>query len=237
MDSGSGSVYSINMQMRKDKLENEYYYHIFSRSIAKFVIFNNADEYLRMINILNLYRHVGFTYKYSRFVQSSTKTQKTIIDNLEKEKSYLIEIVAFCLMPTHIHLLLKQVQDQGISRYMARILNCYSRFFNVKHKRIGPLWSGRFKSVLVSDDNQIVHLTRYIHLNPTSANLAQKPGDWLYSSYREYVDLIAKKNGFCLFDNIFDFTPEKYKNFVLDRKSYQKDLSQIKGLLMDNYTG
>lgn len=222
------------MQIRKDKLVNNQIYHIYSRSIAKFVIFNNQNEYSRMLNIIKLYRHVNFNYKYSRFIELEPQNQKSIIDNLEKEKDHLVEIIAYCLMPTHIHLILKQVANQGISIFMGKILNCYSRYFNVKHGRIGPLWSGRFKNVLIDNNEQLLHLTRYIHLNPTSANLVNNPKDWQYSSYHEYINNIL---GICNFKSLIDIEPEGYKKFVNNRKDYQQQLSMIKSIIIDDYSG
>jgi putative transposase len=78
-------------------------------------------------------------------------------------------------MPTHIHLVLRQLKDGGISKFMSNILNSYSRYFNIKHNRKGPLWEGRFRKVLVGSDEQLLHLTRYVHLNPVTACLVDKP--------------------------------------------------------------
>lgn len=225
------------MEIRKEPLVKDHYYHIFSRSISKYVIFNSPQEYSRMIEALKLYRFTEFSHSFSKFISLDPSTQKAVTSNLDNNSPVLIEIVAYCLMPTHIHLLLKQIADNGISQYMAKVLNSYTRYFNIKHRRIGPLWAGRFKSVLVSDDEQLLHLTRYIHLNPTSASVAESPGDWKFSSYIEYTDPDGKKETICSYDNLFDFTPKEYQKFVLDQKSYQQELSHIKHFLIDNYTG
>jgi putative transposase len=222
------------MQIRKDELANNQIYHIYSRSIAKFVVFNNQNEYSRILNIIKLYRHVNFNYKYSRFIALEPQNQFSIIEDLESENNHLVEIIAYCLMPTHIHLILKQTVDFGISKYMSNILNCYSRYFNVKHGRIGPLWSGRFKNVLVNDDEQLLHLSRYIHLNPVSANLINDINDWQFSSYYEYI---GDKHDLCNFKDLIDFNSKEYKKFVSDRRDYQMQLSAIKSLTIDDYAG
>ena len=224
------------MESRKEPLVNNHYYHIFSRSIAKYEIFNNSEDYQRIVNILDLYRYADFNYKYSGFNELSIINQGAIWASLRKTENYLIEIAAYCLMPTHIHLLLKQVADHGITKYMAKVLNSYSRYFNIRHKRTGPLWASRFKSVLVSDDEQLLHLTRYMHLNPTSAGLVKAPEDWPHSSYLEYIGR-DKLEDICSFSDLIDLTPKEYKKFVLDRKSYQRGLTRIKNILIDNYTG
>lgn len=217
-------------------LVNGQFYHIYSRSIAKYVVFNDGEEYSRFLELLNLCRHENFHYKYSQFLELESSSQKTIIKHLEEENSLLVEIVAYCIMPTHIHLLLKQIKNDGITKFMLRVMSSYSNFFNHKHHRNGPLWTGRFKDVLVATDEQLLHLTRYIHLNPTSAGIVSSPNDWKYSSLNEYIST-KKLSNLCDFKNFIDMPPKKYKKFVLDQKSYQRSLAIIKSTIIDNYTG
>lgn len=222
------------MQIRKDRLENDYYYHVYSRTIAQFKIFNNPDDYSRMLEMLKYYSYSNLEHKYSKFINLDVSHRIAIIKNAQENNDRLVEIIAFCIMPTHIHLILKQVSDNGISIFMSKLLNSYSRYFNFKHKRQGPLWSGRFKSVLVDDDNQLLHLTRYIHLNPSSAELIDKPEKWQFSSYLDYLD---EENGSLINNELISVSPRVYKKFVNDRKAYQRELSLIKNLLIDNYSG
>lgn len=88
--------------------------------------------------------------------------------------------------------------------------------------------------MLVGDDDQLLHLTRYIHLNPTSANLVKNPENWPYSSFNEYIN---SQKGICNFEGLFIIIPNDYKNFVDNRKDYQKQLSVIKLLTIDDYSG
>jgi len=223
-------------QYRKNPLVTNQYYHIFSRSIADFIIFNSSQEYERMLRLINLFRFQNFNYKFAEFNDLNLKTQKIIVEKLINTNNTLVEIAAFCFMPSHIHLILKQLVDMGIAKYISRVLNSYSRYFNVKHRRTGPLWASRFKSVLISNDTQLLHLTRYIHLNPTSAGLVNKPEDWKFSSYDEYINAISNNYGICKFHNIIDKKPKDYRKFVEDRKSYQRELSIIKNALIDDYS-
>ena len=202
-------------------------YHVFNRSIAEFVIFNNDSEYSRMKDVIQFYQLEKHATKFS---QASTKMLKSIlVKSLDAEK--LVEIICYSPMPTHLHFVLKQLKDRGISKFMNNILNSYTRYFNIKHNRKGPLWEGRFKKVLVETDEQLLHLTRYIHLNPVTAYLVNNPIDWKWSSYGEYIS--DDKNGICKFDDILDMKPDSYKKFVEDRILYQRELAKIKGLLFD----
>ncbi len=224
------------MQIRKDPLVNNNYYHVYSRSIAQFVIFNSPKDYQRMFNILKLCQYENFNQRISSFLELTVKTQEEYLGKLKQGNKKLVEIVAYCLMPTHIHLILKQIVDGGISKFMSKTLNCYSRYFNIKYSRTGPLWSGRFKSVVILDDDYLLHLTRYIHLNPTSASLVNNPAEWQYSSLLEYIGR-AKHQDICVFDSIVSLKPLKYKKFVLNQQDYQRELAQIKSFLIDDYSG
>jgi len=223
------------MQYRKDALASNECYHIFSRSIAKFIIFNNSDDFARFMEILELFQYQEFEYTYTNFKRLTAKSQNAILLNLQKESPKLVHIISYCLMPTHVHLVLKQVVKNGISKYMARVLNSYSKYFNTKYHRKGPLWEGRFKNVLVKNDEQLLHLTRYQHLNPTSAGIIKDPFRWAYSSLNEYVDPDAYP--ICEFKDLIDMSPARYRKFILNQKDYQKTLALIKGLLIDNCSG
>ena len=135
-------------------------------------------------------------------------------------------------MPTHIHLLMQQLEDNGISKFMNLLLKSYSKYFNEKYNRKGPLWEGRFKNVLVETNEQFLHLTRYIHLNPVTADLVNAPEEWKYSSYLEYLALIDKNKMICNFNSYLDMEATSYKKFVKDGISYEKVLAKIKNSIL-----
>ena len=225
------------MNTRKYPLINGQYYHIINRSIAGFKIFNSESDFDRMANMLDVYRYIDFDYKYSRFTDLEPTLQLEILATLKQSSQLYAEIVAYCIMPTHIHLLLKQSSENGTTKYMAKVLNSYSRYFNTTHKRVGPLWSGHFKNVPVNNDEQLLHLTRYIHLNPVSAGLIEKPENWQHSSYRRYITESSDEDFLSDFHQLLDITPKSYQKFVNDQKSYQRDLAIIKHQLIEDYTG
>ena len=147
---------------------------------------------------------------------------------MHHNKEKLVDIIAFCIMPTHIHLVLKQYEKNGISKFINLALASYSRYFNMKHKRKGPLWEGRFKNVLVKNDDQFIHLTRYIHLNPVTDYLVDNPRNWEYSSYKEYLNLTRSDEKLCNFRKYLDINAVKYEKSVIERIKYQRELAQIK---------
>ena len=217
------------MPYRKVPLVKSGIYHICTKSIAGFKIFNSDGDYERMRLVMFFYSIEKPPCKFSLF----TADPKNDLDSLAIQAK-LVRLLAYCFMPTHIHLLVEQIADGGISRYANLILKSYSKYFNIKHRRKGPLWEGRFKSVLVETDDQFSHLTRYIHLNPVSSSLVDKPQDWKFSSYAEYInEESAGKKKICDFSKYHTMDTKTYKNFVDDRIDYQRKLEYIKHLVID----
>lgn len=189
-----------------------------------------------MAQMLRYFSSVGPLPKFSQFIEHEITKQlgfeKYFEDEFRDSKNY-IQIIAFCLMPTHIHLVVKQLRNNGISTFMSNALNSYTRYFNTKYKRKGPLWVGRFKAVLVTADEQLSHLTRYVHLNPVTARLRDKSEDWEWSSYQEYVATEEISYPLCQFRDFLDMKPRAYQSFVEDQIDYQRQLADIKNLILD----
>ncbi|HLB95383.1 MAG TPA: transposase [Patescibacteria group bacterium] len=214
------------------QLVNDGIYHIISRSIARFTIFNDKNDYVRMIQLLRFYQLKNPPTKYSMFLRQKGVEMlgfDIYFRKVKKDYEKLVEIIAYCLMPNHIHLVLKQLRGKGISIFMKNILDSYTRYFNLLHKRKGPLWESRFKHILVETDEQLFHLTRYLHLNATSANLVSKPELWKYSSYSEYT--VSSDNLLTRREGSIDISYKEYKKFVNDHKDYQQRLAIIKKII------
>ena len=219
---------------RKNKLVTGEIYHVFSKSIAGFKIFNNRYNSLRMIETIRYYQRENLAEKFSRFSEyKKTKKKQDYFYDFLQNKEKKVEIIAYCLMPTHLHLVLKQLKEDGISTFMKTTLNSYTRYFNAKLKRKGPLWEGRFKNVLVKTDEQLIHLTRYIHLNPVTAYLIDKPQNWEFSSYREYLEEVNREDAICEYKEWLDIRPDSYKEFVDNQIDYQRSLAVIKNLVLE----
>ncbi|MFW6143928.1 MAG: transposase, partial [Patescibacteria group bacterium] len=82
-----------------------------------------------------------------------------------------VDIISFCLMPNHFHFVFKQLNEDGITNFMRRICTSYTKYFNKRQDRVGGLFQGRFKSVKVESDEQLIHVTRYQHINPQKLGL------------------------------------------------------------------
>ncbi len=214
--------------MYNDLLANEEIYHIYSRSIAGYEILNKDNDRNRMLKGLTHYKKEKVPINLSKYV-SADEDMKAFYDGLMDDTENIVQILAYCLMPTHLHLILKQLQNKGISNFMSNLLNSYTRYFNTKYKRKGPLWESRFNRVLVKTDEQLLNLSGYIHINPVRKELVVNPEDWLFSSYREYLGMIEDGKRMCDFSDCIDIKGEKYKIYVENKIKLWLNQSDLVG--------
>lgn len=221
------------MPRRKIVIANNEVYHIVNRSIAKIPIFKGKRDYQRALETIDFYRFTNSLLSFSHYKRLQRKKEEEFIENLRKNKT-LIEIFAFCLMPNHCHFLLKQNQNKGISIFMGNFLNSYARYFNTKYKRSGALFQSMFKAIRIESDEQLLHISRYIHLNPSSAYLIEIKAleGYPWSSFPEYTSRI---HSFTKTDFILNYFKTKgaYKKFVFDQAEYQRELQKIKHLILE----
>lgn len=159
------------------------YYHIYNRGVEKRVTFLDDQDYIVFLYFLKLY--------LSPIEQAAPKTFSNI-QTVRVKKVFFdeIELHSFCLMPNHFHFLIHQKNSNSITEFMRALITSYVLYFNKKYKRVGALYQGTYKAVLVTQDSYLLHLTRYIHANPlkllTRSDLAQL-GEYSYSSYSYYL--------------------------------------------------
>lgn len=209
------------------------YYHVYNRGVEKRIIFKDEQDYRTFLKYLKEYLSppalpeklkVQFTLKGASF-EGVPKQPK----NYNKK----IELLAFCLMPNHFHLLIKQSENKVIENFMRSLATRYSMYFNKKHERVGKLFQGHYKAALIENDNYLLHLSRYIHLNPSEFTNDLVNAHSSYSSYLGKKKLPWLCPGFVLtfFNN--RVIPElkkanNYKNFV---ENYLHDSKEILGRL------
>lgn len=208
---------------------NQSFYHIYNRGVEKRQIFSNERDYQRFLQTIFYYQFTGPKPPFS-------KKDSLVYQNLDFTKNpKAVAILCYCLMPNHFHLLVRQNKEGGIHKFMQQTLNSYTKYFNTKNKRVGPLLQGTFKAVPIETDEHLLHVSRYIHLNPFVSDLTRDLESYPYSSYLNFigqkVDQIATK------EPILDFfkNPAEYKEFVVGHGDYAKELELIKHLLMEDY--
>ena len=214
--------------MPNRKLTPNTIYHIMSKSIVGYKIFTCEEEFERMLKIIKYYTYEEIKFKFSKYQKLK---ESNLVNSEILNGGKIVKIISYCLMPTHIHIVAVGLKENSLSKYMNVILRSYTGYFNNKYKRKGPLWESRFKAVIVKNEENLLHLTRYLHLNPVSAYLVEKPEEWKYSSYREYIGL--EDNKICDFQDYLTINSEIYKGFVNDRIGYQRELEKIKHLIVE----
>ena len=136
------------------------YYHVYARGLNRQKIFREPADFEKFLHLFERYLSPSESYN---------------VNGLSFPNYFnKVELLCFCLMPNHFHLLIYQHQLSEMTHFMRSLLTSYSMYFNKKYKRSGPLFESRYKASLISDDAYLEHVTRYIHLNPR---------DWRYYDY------------------------------------------------------
>lgn len=224
------------MARRLTPLINGNYYHIFNRGVEKRPIFSDNRSYRRFIETLNYYRFINTPLKLSNFFKLSLKNRSTIIKDLRFTPTH-VTICCFALMHNHFHLLLRQNSDNGISKFMKNLGDSYTKYFNTRRNRIGPLFQGQFKAVRVESDDQLSHVSRYIHLNPYSSCIVKNIDDLLHYPWTSLPIYAQTENNLSICDISPIMQPFKtwkaYWKFISDHADYQKKLENIKHITLE----
>lgn len=224
---------------QKQYLEN-CYYHLYNRGVEKRVIFQDEQDYSVFLSYLKTYL--------------SPKDEKIILSDItspeisSKEKDRLLKLLrlnnfddkivllAYCLMPNHFHLLIKQKPFDGIDKFMNSLATRYTQYFNKKYKRVGSLYQAVYKAVLVNSEEQLLYLTSYIHRNPISENPYVKDKQKnLFLQPSSLPEYLGKRQSFWIHpENILSFFSKtnpklSYQSFVEENL----DLSLIDKVLIE----
>jgi REP element-mobilizing transposase RayT len=163
------------------------FYHIYNRGAGKQDIFREQENYHYLLRSIRRYT-----------------------------KQLHLSPIAYCLMPNHYHLLLRQDGDEPAGQLAWLTFNKYTKAFNKRYGRTGTLFEGRYQSIHVDGTDYLLHLCRYIHANPVKAGLVSRPEEWPFSNYLEWVGL---RDGVLVDRQFVEETfprREDYRRFVID---------------------
>lgn len=187
------------------------YYHIYNRGTGNEPIFLDDKDRNKFLSLFARHLDSG---------DAQTKTDGSAYDK------YDLELVAYCLMGNHFHLLAYQESDpQAITQLMRSVATAYTMYFNRRHKRYGHLFQSVFKASRITDDAYLTHITRYIHMNPRSY-LRYK-----WSSIAYYMGAAAPS--WLNPDRVNDMTPKQYLHFLEAYEDKRAELEQLKNMLAD----
>jgi len=193
------------MPIKRPQLVNGEIYHIVIRAIEGLELFRDKKDYFRMIHDLFEFNDEDpVPWDYRHQYNSTENTSRRI---KRKKRKLLLELLAFCLMPNHIHLLVRQFREGGISKFMRKIGAGYGGYYNKKYERKGRLFDGRYRIVHIKNQEQLKIAFVYVHTNP----VALIASDWkergirgeelqqilkFVENYRwsSYLDYLGKKN-------------------------------------------
>lgn len=208
--------------MRKVKFANGEFYHVYNRGTDKRTIFNDKYDFERFIQSMKEFNSVK---PIGSLFENSFRDQLGVWD------AKLVNIVAYCLNPNHFHLILEQRQKDGISRFMGRLGGGYVSHFNIKYKRAGTLFQGRFKAIHIDSNEYLLHLSAYVNLNNKVHRIK---GESFRSSWNEYINknkVSLSKPGIVLkqFGNLGEYRgfAESSLEDILERKERRKEMENL----------
>lgn len=218
--------YIYSMPSRKQILATGEIYHVFNKTIGHENIFIGLKNLNRALQLIDFYRFRS-QISYSNFHNLGEK-----IKIARRELIYatppLVKIFAYAIMPNHYHFLLQQHEDKGISMFMSNFQNSYAKYFNAKNNREGSLFKEMFKAVRIETDEQFLHVSRYIHLNPVTSYIIEldKLETYPYTSFPIYL---TQNKSFVDSQTILSLSKstKQYKDFVYDQADYQRDLKKL----------
>ena len=139
-----------------------------------------------------------------------------------------LDLLAYCLMPNHYHLLIKISKDYSLEKAMQKISTGYTRAINKAYSRTGHLFEGRYRNKIIPGDDYLIHLCRYIHLNPVRANLVKSAEQWRFSSYLDYIgkkdDSIVNNEMISNYFNTIESFIDFHQTFQENQNHFVKDL-------------
>lgn len=198
------------------------YYHIFNRGVEKRKIFNKDKDYLRFLDSIIFFNTGKPAWVIKNLRQSG-------IEDRPRQEDKLVDIMVYCLNPNHFHFLLKENKKNGITRFMKKICTGYAMYFNKKYAHSGVLFQGRFKSVHMDSNDQLLYVSAYVNGN-SEVHGIEKASNYPWCSFPEYFqDRSLADGSICQkeiilkqFKNI-----EEYKTFCYDKIKGMKERKEL----------
>lgn len=206
------------------------YYHIYNRGVEKRTVFEDEQDYKVFLKYIKEALSPADEQELNtKFVMQGLSLQSV----RRPVKSYFekVKMLAYCLIPNHFHFLVQQIDKDALEGFMRSLMTRYSMYFNKKYDRVGSLFQGRYKGVLVDNEAYLLHLSRYIHLNPREYSVD------LEKAHSSYTNYLGKQSNSWLHPceilsffnqtNVVDFRKVgSYKDFV---EKYEVDSGKILG--------
>ncbi len=222
--------------MRKIEFANGEFYHIYNRGVDKREVFMDKIDYERFLKSMkefNCIEPIGSLYE--KYLQEKKWTSNVHYGHSMSISSKLVEIICYCLNPNHYHLILKQLEEKGIEKFMQKVGNGYTKYFNNKYDRSGVLFQGAFKAIHIDSNEYLLYLSAYVNKNNFIHGYDN--ANWKYSSLVEYIgenkENSQKKNICNIFPIIGQFRDRlDYEDFINVNAFYLKNKKE-EGYLLE----
>lgn len=226
----------IFVPLRLTPLITNEVYHIFNRSIAKQPIFKNQIDRQRACDLINFYRFPSPQIRFSHYHRLDADKKKEFLSRLKNQMPQ-IEIYSFSLMPNHFHFLLKQSKENGIVSFMKLFQESYAKYLNIKTERTGSVFQSKFKSVRIETEEQLLHVSRYIHLNPVASMIIKDINELGQCQWNSYIDYLSTPVTHEFIQTKFLSkiigSNDKLQEFTSSQVDYQRHLQGIKHLILE----
>lgn len=213
------------------------YYHIYNKAIDGKRPFDSMRNSQIFLHMMWFYRAHNVDVSHSKFLNLPPASQSIYTPTINDPHNSKVTILAYCLMPTHYHILIREKKKGGISAHMSKVQNAFTRFYNLKSRRSGQLFRGRFKSKPITSEEMFKHVARYIHLNPYSSQLVNKLDELKIYPSSSMKELFMSENlrsslttDVNLLLSFFGDKVNKYLKFVMDQADYQRTLEYCKSI-------
>ena len=195
-------------------------YHIYNRSNNKEILFRTDQDYRAFLFRLGL--ALGFE-KGDLNNSEITRSHKSRIRVIGLDPTSF-KLHAFCLMRNHFHLLIEQCGDESISKLISKVFTSFSKYINLKYKRTGHVFQDKFKSVCIKTNPQLMLVSSYIHMNPVKDSLVNRPEEYKWSSYNDFV---SERNNILVCKDFLTEIFGSIKNFMKENKRlYERVVSK-----------
>jgi putative transposase len=227
---GTHIRYTDSVPYRHTPIVTGEFYHVFNRGVARLPTFLDAHDYRAALLGLQFYQAIEPPMRLSFYKRLARDERNQVLERLGEARK-LVRIVAFSLMPNHFHLLVQPLVDDGVSTFCRRWLNSYGRYFNVRHDRTGALFQEMFKARRISSTEQLLHVSRYVHINPPVSGVIREDKLLTYpwTSLPEYLGVARICDPEPILEHFKD--PTAYVAFLQDRIDYGRSLERIKHLV------
>lgn len=214
---------------RFEKICTGEIYHVYSRSVGGIEIFRDDFDYQRMLDALTFFRFRDRLLHFHKWLEKADLSLRLIT---HEENDTHVDLLCYCLMPNHVHFILLETHTNGIATFMGDLQNSYAKYLNATLKRKGGIWQRPFQAKHVNTNEQLFHLTRYIHLNPVTAYLCAQPQEWKYSSFAEYTEEV--KQTLCQRPEYMRYNPVEYMELTMSHIQWQRELALAKKVTVPN---